>query len=340
MRALQRSILGFSLGWLLLATAGCDRYRQQVDTGLVESEFAKTLSSRGLARERQIDSSDPEHLHRSSVLGGFLASFAGDQHHAELVVENGGQLRIYFMTEDDSELAAVPAQFLTGYFKPLNGSRSRAILFMPEPLEYDQDGWTSRLVGSLAMTEDGVAANSAGLPAGEGYLLLPGLAVSTEHEQRYMLRFRIDADADRFAGFPGHAAMFEHLASQPHGVSGNGSSKHGSAEAAVAASVSDPLRELYTTPGGKYTQADIDANRGRTAVEAFPGFRPQHDPNPQVGDPICPITRTKANAACSWTIDGQSYSFCCPPCIDEFVAKAKQQPQEIQRSEEYRQRAE
>ncbi len=45
--------------------------------------------------------------------------------------------------------------------------------------------------------------------------------------------------------------------------------------------------------------------------------------NPKVGDRICPITQTKANPKFAWTIDGKSYQFCCPPCIDEFVKLAK-----------------
>ena len=32
---------------------------------------------------------------------------------------------------------------------------------------------------------------------------------------------------------------------------------------------------------------------------------------------------TKANPKFSWVVGGKTYEFCCPPCVDEFVAQAK-----------------
>ncbi len=81
---------------------------------------------------------------------------------------------------------------------------------------------------------------------------------------------------------------------------------------------------LYTTIKGRYTQADIDANGGKTATQKYRRFQARHDFNPQSGDRLCPITRTKANPACTWVVDGHNYQFCCPPCIDEFVRQARQ----------------
>jgi hypothetical protein len=89
-------------------------------------------------------------------------------------------------------------------------------------------------------------------------------------------------------------------------------------------------RELYLTPGGVYTQADIDANGRTTPSVRYANFQARHDLNPQPGDPLCPITRTKASPDCTWTIAGCNYQFCCPPCIDEMVRLAKQQPQRVQ----------
>ncbi len=88
--------------------------------------------------------------------------------------------------------------------------------------------------------------------------------------------------------------------------------------------------QLYLTPGGLYTDEDIAANGHQTAAQAFVNFQAQHDFRPQTGDPICPITRTKANPACSWIIGGKTYQFCCPPCIDEFVKLAKTDPDQIE----------
>lgn len=98
----------------------------------------------------------------------------------------------------------------------------------------------------------------------------------------------------------------------------------------------DAERELYLTAGGKYSLADIQANGNVTASEKFQGQKAAHDLKPKAGDKICPITLTKANPRFSWVIGGKTYEFCCPPCVDEFVALAKQKPDEILPPEEYR----
>lgn len=94
-------------------------------------------------------------------------------------------------------------------------------------------------------------------------------------------------------------------------------------------------RELYLTAGGKYTEADVEANGRQTASQKFAGFKAAHDLNPQAGDKICPITLTKANPKCSWIINGQTYEFCCPPCVDEFVRLAKTEPEKLKAPGEY-----
>lgn len=87
--------------------------------------------------------------------------------------------------------------------------------------------------------------------------------------------------------------------------------------------VTEEERELYLTPGGRYTAADIEANGGITPSQKFKGIKSTHDMKPKGGDRICPITETKANPLFSWVIDGKSYQFCCPPCVDEFLKAAK-----------------
>ncbi|TVS10333.1 MAG: hypothetical protein EA424_25605, partial [Planctomycetaceae bacterium] len=94
-------------------------------------------------------------------------------------------------------------------------------------------------------------------------------------------------------------------------------------------------QQLYLTPGGAYTEADIEANGRQTAAERYVGFRAKHDFNPAPGDALCPITRTKANPECTWVIGGKTYEFCCPPCIDEFVILAKEDPDSLLPPEEY-----
>lgn len=97
----------------------------------------------------------------------------------------------------------------------------------------------------------------------------------------------------------------------------------------------DAARKLHLTPGGVYTSEDILKNGKQTPAEKYKGFRAKHDFKPKVGDTICPITETKANPECTWVVGGKTYQFCCPPCIDEFVALAKERPSEIKEPSDY-----
>jgi YHS domain-containing protein len=97
----------------------------------------------------------------------------------------------------------------------------------------------------------------------------------------------------------------------------------------------DEEKDLYLTPGGKYTAADIAANGNVTPSIKFKGIKSAHDMHPKVGDRICPITDTKANPKFAWVIDGKSYQFCCPPCIDEFLKSAKSSTDELPDPESY-----
>lgn len=97
----------------------------------------------------------------------------------------------------------------------------------------------------------------------------------------------------------------------------------------------DAARDLYLTPKGLYTAADIEANGSTTAAEKYRGFHSAHDFGPKPGDRICPITQTKANPQCAWIVGGKKYLFCCPPCIDEFVKLAKESPEQVKDPVEY-----
>jgi len=100
----------------------------------------------------------------------------------------------------------------------------------------------------------------------------------------------------------------------------------------------DDERKLYMTPKGKYTEADIKANGDVVASAKFKGLKANHNLKSKTGENICPITLTKANPKFSWVIDAKTYEFCCPPCVDEFVALAKDKPDEIKPPEFYRQK--
>lgn len=94
-------------------------------------------------------------------------------------------------------------------------------------------------------------------------------------------------------------------------------------------------RALYLTAGGKYTEKDIELNGSTVPSVKFDGIASEHDDNPKVGDRICPISKTKANEAFAWIIDGKTYTFCCPPCIDEYVRLAKERPDELKSPEDF-----
>lgn len=88
--------------------------------------------------------------------------------------------------------------------------------------------------------------------------------------------------------------------------------------------------KFFRTPGGKYTEADVRANKGYSAFEQYRGFQPKHDLNPRPGDRLCPVSSTKATLDCTWVVGGATYAFCCPPCIEEFLKGAKHRPEVVQ----------
>ena len=98
-------------------------------------------------------------------------------------------------------------------------------------------------------------------------------------------------------------------------------------------------QQLYFTAAGKYSEADIQANGPLSAGAKFRGFMSKHDMSPKPGDFICPVTFTKANPKIQWQVNGKKYLFCCPPCVDEFVRMAKEEPENLQEPEEFVQKS-
>lgn len=94
-------------------------------------------------------------------------------------------------------------------------------------------------------------------------------------------------------------------------------------------------RALFLTPGGAYTRADVRANGNQTVSQKYPDFVAAHDAKPKPGQRVCPITDTKANPKLTWVVGGKTYAFCCPPCVTEFVKKAKADPKSIKAPEAY-----
>jgi YHS domain-containing protein len=119
------------------------------------------------------------------------------------------------------------------------------------------------------------------------------------------------------------------------GFTSEGSDHGADHERAPESTPKDEQQGLYLIPGGAYTEEDIAANGNTTAAEKFAGFISNHNLEPSSGDRICPITLTKSNSEFSWIVGGKKYEFCCPPCIDEFVAHAKTNPEDLKAPETY-----
>jgi len=236
------------------------------------------------------------HGHAAGAHGGTIVSLGSDSYHVEAIVNDAGEVRLYTLGNDETRVMDVEGQSLTGYVKAEGSTESAEIELKPEPQPGDKEGRTSLFVGKL--------------PAGFGpqklEVTVPNITIEGE---RFRLHFT--------AGDESHSADTHGAASMPE--------KAGTAEE----------RELYLTAGGIYTTEDIAANGNTVASAKFKGIRPKHDNEPQPGDKICPISLTKANPEFTWIVGGKPYQFCCPPCVDEFVAMAKESPEKIKDPPEY-----
>ncbi|MFO0809021.1 MAG: hypothetical protein U0746_10385 [Gemmataceae bacterium] len=93
--------------------------------------------------------------------------------------------------------------------------------------------------------------------------------------------------------------------------------------AEVSRLVAEEQRDIYLRPAGRYTDDDIAANGRATASEKFRGLKASHGRHDAKGDMLCPTARLPADRRFEWVVDGRRLHFCCPQCIDEFVAAAK-----------------
>lgn len=239
---------------------------------------------------------DTEHPHKTGLLGGVISSFGQDQFHAEALLESNGTLVVYILGADETQLHPIEMQDLTAYIRREQDDNAVAVLLTPAPMRSDPKDMTTRFSAAIP---DSFAASPF-------YLAAPGLVIGDE---RYVLRFAVNTEPE--------AVKTESRPEMPQPIS------------------DDQATQLYLKAGGLYTQEDIEANGYQTAAKKYANFRPKHDPNPEPGDAICPITNTLANRECSWIIDGKKYYFCCPPCIDEFLELAKTKPTLIKSPSEY-----
>lgn len=229
--------------------------------------------------------------------GGVHVAFAQGKHYAEAVLHKGGSLHLFLFSKDLSRVVEADAQAATAYVRAIGTKEFVTFELKPEPLPGDVKGYTSRFAGDLP----------ADLQGKDLEISIPALKLGGE---RYHLAFQ--------------------TVEKPHG-----SAASHAADAMPAKVEDDSERKLYLTPGGIYSAADIQANGNVTASQRFKDFKASHDINPKSGDKICPVTLTKANPACSWIVGGKKYEFCCPPCVDEFVKLAKEDPNAVKEPENY-----
>lgn len=225
----------------------------------------------------------PEHGHDPGEHGGIIVSVGPEHFHVEAIFV-AGELRLFTLGEDQTQIVDVAVQPLTAYIRSPQSVQSVQMSLKPTPREGDPPGRTSAFAGPLPPE----------LVGAEVIVTVPQIAIG---RGRCRINFKTTAGS--------HESMM------PEKVG------------------SDVERQLYLTPGGKYTDADIAANGSQTASQKYTGFKSKHDFSPKSGDLLCPVTRTKANSACTWIVSGHEYQFCCPPCIDEFVKRAKSQTDDI-----------
>jgi hypothetical protein len=235
------------------------------------------------------------HDHHSSH--GGVIEVAGD-HHLEAAIEKGGKLRVYILGKDESELVPISTSALSAEVQTEKEMEARRVQLRAQPQSGEPAGKSSRFVGTLPPS------------LGERPLTLT-VNVPLD-EKQYRVRFELKphtAEEDSHA----ETAM-------PTGVGDGGESAE---------------RELYFTPKGRYTLADIRANGAQLPSEKFKGLFASHNMHPRTGDRLCPITRTLANQKFTWIVGGKKYLFCCPPCVDEFVRMSRENPESIQPPEAY-----
>ena len=228
--------------------------------------------------------------------GGVHVSFAQGKYYAEAVLHKGGSVHLFLFGKDLSKVVEAEMQKVTAYVRRVGDKEFTTFELKPEPLAGDEKGYTSRFVGNVPKE----------LWNQELEVTIPALKLGGE---RYHLAFQTtDKPGDGHAG-----------------------------EVAMPASKAevDEERKLYLTAAGLYTAEDIKANGNTIGSEKFKTFKASHDIKPKVGDKLCPITLTKANPECTWIIGGKKYEFCCPPCVEEFVKLAKEDPKAIKAPDEY-----
>jgi hypothetical protein len=238
---------------------------------------------------------DSDHEHVAAH-GGVIAVVGNA--HAELAETANQALAIYILGEDEAVTLPIAAATLSGQLQKRGTADFVEVEFTADPLPGEAPK-SSRFVSAPNQFERGVAYDMT------TYLPIDG--------KNYRARFVAFGATHDDHGGPGSME----------------------ARNAAASSERTPkVVELWFTPKAKYTADDIAANGPQTAYEKFGEVEVDHqDPTP--GEIVCPISKSKTNPEITWIIDGKKYAFCCPPCIEDLVQRAKDKPDELKPPEGY-----
>jgi len=292
---------GWAIGAALLCFLGCGGDTNKPGKGPTAKEVAKS-GEVGKKTEAAKHDHGAEGPH-----GGALAEWGEEEYHPEFTVDHSDQTATVYILDGSAKKAkpiAVKEISLTLKLKP-----AVSLTLKAKPQEGDAPGSSSRFVGEHAAL--GKVMDFAGTLAAE----INGKPYSGD--------FKEEAHGDHDAK-GGHSKA---------------NAKHGSGldDIAKEAVGGTPFeKELYLKPGGIYTAADIKANGDTVPSVKFAGKHWEHADDIKPGDPICPVTDNKGESACSWIVNGKTYLFCCPPCIDKFVKWAKNSPEKIKDPSAYR----
>lgn len=225
---------------------------------------------------------------------------AAGNFHVEAQLDRTGTVLFYIYGTTEKEMLPIPTMEAEAGMEAqavLVGEDSMTISLKPKPFSTDPKYHSSRFVGRFARRLDQQEV---------------GLNLSVPIEGRtYRLQWR-----------PENLRM------------GMLRAAHSETVMPQAASM-DEAQKLFLTPGGLYTSADIAANDATTAAEKYKGLMAQHNMSPAPGSPICPITETASDKRFKWIVGGKDYLFCCPPCIEEFVKRAKVRPESVNPPDSY-----
>ncbi|MBU6237871.1 MAG: hypothetical protein KGQ51_08580 [Planctomycetes bacterium] len=240
--------------------------------------------SQGSLPKLESETATDGHEHKPGDHGGLIVSLGRDSYHVEAVFDKQGMVRLFTLGSDETRVIDIEAKELHGFVRLEGDAEAQPLKFAPEPHDGDGEGRSSLFVAKLPESMVGQMVE----------ITIPNVSIDGE---RFRLAF---TKSDLNHGDKSHEDV-----SMPQKIA------------------DDEEQKLYLEPGGHYTAADIAANGNVTPYQKYRGIPSTHDMSPKPGDRICPITETKANPKFVWVIGGKSYQFCCPPCIDEFLQKAK-----------------